>query len=93
MHTKPDRRATSLDSTTSDAPHPHHLPAVVPIGTRQWRISNGTEPGLADCCLAYVEGRGAGFDVLIVAPSPPEWLHVDTFEEAKRVAIRRQSHC
>ncbi|MGK9148335.1 hypothetical protein KXS11_11970 [Plantibacter flavus] len=92
MVTKHARQAVSLDSSSPVERHQPHLPYVVPIGARQWRISNGNEPGTPDCCLAYVEGREPGFDVLIVAPSPPEWVHVDTFEEAKNIAIRRPSH-
>jgi hypothetical protein len=71
-----------------DATGRHH---VVPIGNRQWRISNDADPSSPDCCLAYVEAQGSGYDVLIVAPSPPEWVHVDTFDEAKRAAIRLPS--
>jgi len=87
MVTKHVRQAVSLDSSSPVERHPSHLPNVVPIGTRQWRVSNGTEPGSPGCRLAFVEGRDPGFDVLIVEPAPPEWIHVDTFEEAKRVAL------
>lgn len=83
--------AVSLESPfppARDSSERHH---VVPIGTRQWRISNDADPSSPECCLAYVEAQGTGYDVLIVAPSPPEWLHVDTFDEAKRAAIRRPS--
>ena len=75
-------------SPAGDSSERHH---VVPIGARQWRISNDADPSSPECCLAYVEAQGAGYDVLIVAPSPPEWLHVDTFDEAKRAAIRLPS--
>lgn len=92
MVTKHARQAVSLDSSSPVERHSSKLPRVVPIGTRQWRVSNGTEPGSPGSFLAYVEGRAVGFDVLIVAPSPPEWVHVDTFEEAKDVAMRRPAH-
>ncbi|WP_157579939.1 MULTISPECIES: hypothetical protein [unclassified Plantibacter] len=81
--------AVSLESPfprVEDSAERHH---VVPIGTRQWRISNDADPSSPECRLAYVEAQGTGYDVLIVAPSPPEWLHVDTFDEAKRAAVRR----
>ena len=83
--------ALSLESPfppARDSSERHH---VVSIGARQWRISNDADPSSPECCLAYVEAQGTGYDVLIVAPSPPEWLHVDTFDEAKRAAIRRPS--